>query len=58
MAGTNPAIARVYATRIVSNMMAQVAKGELTAEEAVAQAETQIEEIFAEWREKGFVGCG
>ena len=55
---SNPAIARVYATRIVSNMMAQVAKGELTAEEAVAQAETQIEEIFAEWREKGFVGCG
>ncbi|MFQ5924284.1 MAG: hypothetical protein ACE5M4_15725, partial [Anaerolineales bacterium] len=54
---SNPAVARVYATNIVSNMMAQVAKGELTAEEAVAQAETQIEEVFAEWRDRGFVGC-
>jgi multiple sugar transport system substrate-binding protein len=54
---SNPAVARVYATNIVSNMMAQVAKGEKTAEEAVAEAETQIEEVFNEWRAKGFVGC-
>jgi hypothetical protein len=38
-------------------MMGKAALGELTAEEAVAEAETQIEDIFAKWREKGFVGC-
>lgn len=54
---SNPAIARIYATFIISNMMAQVANGELTAEESVAQAEAQINEVFEEWRGKGFVGC-
>jgi multiple sugar transport system substrate-binding protein len=54
---SNPAIARVYATFIISNMMAQVATGEKTAEEAVADAEAQIEQIFDEWRAKGLVGC-
>jgi len=38
-------------------MMGQVALGEKTAEEAVADTETQIEAIFDEWRDKGFVGC-
>ncbi len=54
---SNPAVARVYATNIISNMMGQVAKGEKTAEESVADAEAQIEEIFNEWRARGLVGC-
>lgn len=54
----NPAIVRVYAQRIISNMMAQVAKGEKTAAEAVAEAEAQITPIFEEWRARGYVGGG
>jgi multiple sugar transport system substrate-binding protein len=54
----NPAIVQVYAQRIISNMMAQVAKGEKTAAEAVAEAEAQINPIFEEWRARGFVGGG
>jgi hypothetical protein len=30
----------------------------MTAEESVAQATERVEEIFAEWREKGLVGGG
>jgi len=52
----NPAIVQVYAQRIISNMMAQVAKGEKTPEEAVAEAEAQIVPIFEQWRAKGYVG--
>ena len=37
-------------------MSAQAARGEMSAEDAVAQAAERIEEIFAEWREKGLVG--
>ncbi|GMQ79032.1 MAG: ABC transporter substrate-binding protein [Anaerolineae bacterium] len=54
---SNPAIAEVYSTFIIPTMMGKAALGELTPEEAVAQAEEQIEQIFEKWREKGFVGC-
>ena len=56
----NPAIAQVYAERILPNMAAKVALGEQSAEEAVAQAQAQVEAIFASWRERGLVGgcCG
>jgi len=54
----NPAISEVYATNIITTMMGKAALGELTPEEAVAEAEVQIEEIFAKWRERGLVGGG
>jgi len=54
---SNPAIAEVYATHIIPTMMGKAALGELTPEEAVAEAETQIEDIFDKWRDKGLVGC-
>jgi multiple sugar transport system substrate-binding protein len=53
---SNPAIAEIYATNIIPTMMGKAALGELTPEEAVAEAETQIKDIFAKWREKGLVG--
>ena len=53
---SSPAISQVFAERIISRMSAQVARGELSAAEAVAQAAERIEEIFAEWRAKGLVG--
>ncbi len=54
---SNPAVAEVYATNIIPTMMGKAALGELTPEEAVAEAEAQINDIFAKWRDKGFVGC-
>lgn len=55
---TNPAISQVFSEHIIPNMVAQVALGELSAEDSVAQATERVEEIFAEWRAKGLVGGG
>ncbi len=55
---TNPAISQVFAESIIPNMVAQVALGEQTAEDAVAAAHERIEEIFGEWRARGMVGGG
>lgn len=54
---SNPAIAEIYATNIIPTMMGKAALGELTPEEAIVEAEAQINEIFAKWRAKGLVGC-
>jgi multiple sugar transport system substrate-binding protein len=54
----NPAIGEVFGTHIIPTMMGKAALGELTAEEAVAEAEEQINEIFEKWRERGLVGGG
>ncbi|MCY4064410.1 MAG: extracellular solute-binding protein [Chloroflexi bacterium] len=50
---SSPAIAQVYAEHIIPNVIAQVALGEASAEEAVAQAHARIEEIFADWSRRG-----
>jgi multiple sugar transport system substrate-binding protein len=54
---SNPAVAEVYATNIIPTMMGRAALGEVTPEEAVAEAEAQINDVFAKWRDKGLVGC-
>lgn len=54
---SNPAVAEIYATNVIPTMMGQAALGELTPEEAVAEAEMQINDIFDKWRERGLVGC-
>ncbi len=54
---SNPGAAEVYGTFIIPTMMGKAALGELTPEEAVAEAEEQIEQIFEKWRDKGLVGC-
>jgi len=53
----NPAIGEVFGTNIIVTMMAEAARGEKTPEQALADAETQINAIFAKWRDKGLVGC-
>jgi multiple sugar transport system substrate-binding protein len=55
---SNPAIGQVFAENIIPNMVARVALGEMSAEEAVADAHERIEAIFEDWRERGFVGGG
>lgn len=53
----NPAIGEVFGTNLIVNMMAEAARGEKTPEQAVADAETQINAIFDKWRDAGLVGC-
>lgn len=52
----SPAEGEVFATFILPNMMAKVAQGDATPEEAVADAEAQIIPIFEKWREQGLIG--
>ena len=52
----NPAVMQLFGENTIVNMVASVALGEKTAEEAVAEAHARAEAVFEEWREKGFVG--
>ncbi len=52
----NTAIGEVFDTFILPKMMAKAARGELSAKDAVAEAEAQIKPIFQRWRERGLVG--
>ncbi len=52
----NPAIGEVYQTHVLTTMMADVARGTKTPEQAVRDADKQIRAIFAKWRKRGFVG--
>jgi multiple sugar transport system substrate-binding protein len=54
---SNPAVAEVYATHIIPTMMGRAALGEVTPQEAIDEAEAQINEIFEKWRARGLVGC-
>jgi hypothetical protein len=37
-------------------MYARAARGEQSPDESVAQAESQMQPIFAKWRKKGLIG--
>lgn len=52
----NAAVAEVFTTFVLPQMMARVAQGKQSAKDSVAQAETQVKTIFAKWRSKGLVG--
>jgi multiple sugar transport system substrate-binding protein len=51
----NAAIGEVFGTFIIPNMFAKAARGEMTPEEAVADAEAQMIPIFDKWREQGLI---
>lgn len=53
----NPAIGEIFGSNILVTMMAEAARGDKTPEQAVTDAETQINAIFQKWRDKGLVGC-
>jgi ABC-type glycerol-3-phosphate transport system substrate-binding protein len=53
---SNAAESEVFNTFVLPNMMSAVARGKATAQEAVAEAETQIKSIFDKWRQQGLVG--
>lgn len=50
------AIGEVFSTFVIPNMFARAVRGDATPQESVAQAESQINGIFAKWRSAGLVG--
>lgn len=51
----SPAIGEIFSTFVLSNMMANAARG-MKPEVAVEQAEVLAKSIFAKWRAKGLIG--
>ena len=43
----------MFATFVIPNMFARAARGEVTPQQAVADAEAQIRPIFDKWRSRG-----
>lgn len=54
----SPAIGQVFAEFIIPDMFARAARGDVTPQQAVDDAERQITAIFDEWRGRGLVGGG
>lgn len=52
---TNPAVAEVYNTFIIPNMMARAVRGEETPEVSIKRAAGEAREIFKAWRERGLI---
>ena len=52
----NAAIGEVFATFVIPNMFAKAARGDMSPQAAVADAEAKIKEIFQKWRGQGLVG--
>ena len=51
----NPAVLQAFSENLLVNMVARVAKGERSAEESVAETHARVEEIFADWRARGYL---
>lgn len=51
----NAAIGEVFGTFIIPNMYAKAARGEMTPEAAVAEAESLMIPIFDKWRQQGLI---
>jgi multiple sugar transport system substrate-binding protein len=54
----NAVMGQVFSEFVLPNMLARVARGEQSAQESVAQAETEVNEIFTRWRAEGLMGGG
>ncbi len=54
----HPAIGEVYQSNLLSSMMADVARGVKTPEQAVSDTAGEIEAIFKKWRDRGYIGDG
>ncbi len=52
---SNAAIDETFNTWVIPNMFAKAAKGVLSPEDAIKEAETACKRIFAKWKEKGVV---
>ncbi len=52
----NAAIGEIFGTFLIPQMFAKAARGEMSAKDAVADAEKQIIPIYEKWRKQGLVG--
>lgn len=52
----NAAIGEVFGAFIIPTMFAKAARGEMTPEDAIAEAEAQMSAIFERWRSEGLIG--
>ena len=52
----NAAVGEVFDTFVLPKMMARAARGELSAADAVGEAEAEVKRIFSKWRAEGLVG--
>jgi multiple sugar transport system substrate-binding protein len=50
---TNAAVAEIYNSGLLGKMMGQAATGKLSPEEALHQADAEMQRIFQKWRERG-----
>ncbi|WP_206071955.1 ABC transporter substrate-binding protein [Antrihabitans stalactiti] len=53
--GASAATGEVFGTFVIPNMFAKVAKGELSAKDAIADAEQQMVRIYDKWRANGLI---
>ncbi|HEX2053308.1 MAG TPA: extracellular solute-binding protein [Actinomycetota bacterium] len=53
---TSAAVGEVFTTFVLPQMMAKAARGQLSAQQAVAEAEAQVKTIFQKWRANELVG--
>jgi multiple sugar transport system substrate-binding protein len=51
-------IGEAFNTFILSDMMAKAARGDMSPQDAIAEAETKLNEIAQNWRDKGLMGGG
>ena len=52
---TNPAAGEVFATFVIPNMFARVARGDQTIDESVRQAHQEAVAIYERWKEQGLI---
>lgn len=52
----NPAISQIFDDYVLVDMFAKAATGRLTPEQALAEANARVKQIFNDWRKRGFVG--
>jgi multiple sugar transport system substrate-binding protein len=52
----NPAISQIFDDYVLVDMFAKAATGRLTPEQALAEANARVKQIFNSWRQRGLVG--
>ena len=52
---TNPAVAEVFNTFVIPNMMARAVRGEQSPEDAVRRAADESRQVFQAWRDRGLI---
>ena len=53
---SNPAIGEIFSTNVLPTMFGRAARGQVSAKQAVEEAEGQINRIFRNWRNRRLVG--